>query len=184
MTFKNFTSTLRKEEIIKLFRLRAENLFENLKLCCSESLLLVLNHGFDGGLTSEQAKQLGAGFCGGMGEAGCTCGALSGAIMGIGLLAGPHAKGGLSKKELRQLARRMHDRFHEKFSSTCCRVLIQPFDQDKNGRSRFCGGLTGITAAIAAELLLEARPDLSQCVQADYLTKRESKLTGFFKKIV
>jgi hypothetical protein len=73
------------EDIIKLVHQRAENLYENHKLCCSESLLLVLNHGFNGGLSSEQAKQLGAGgFCGGMGEAGCTCGALSGAIMGLG----------------------------------------------------------------------------------------------------
>jgi hypothetical protein len=61
------------EDIIKLVHQRAENLYENHKLCCSESLLLVLNHGFNGGLSSEQAKQLGAGFCGGMGEAGCTC---------------------------------------------------------------------------------------------------------------
>src|SRR5210317_1202515 len=105
------------EDIIKLVHQRAENLYKNYKLCCSESLLLVLNHGFNGGLTSEQAKQLGAGFCGGMGEAGCTCGALSGAIMGLGLLVGPHAKNGLGKKKFRTLSKKMHDRFHEQFSS-------------------------------------------------------------------
>jgi hypothetical protein len=52
-------------------------------------LLLMLNNGFNGGLSSQQMKQLGAGFCGGMGEAGCACGALSGAIMGLGLLVAP-----------------------------------------------------------------------------------------------
>ena len=83
--------SLEHDEIVLLVKQRAENLFTNLRLCCSEALLLVLNHGFNGGLSSEQAKQLGAGFCGGMGEAGCTCGALSGAIMGLGLLVGPHA---------------------------------------------------------------------------------------------
>ena len=168
-------------EIIELAQQKAENLYENHKLCCSESLLLVLNHGFNGSLSSKQAKQLGAGFCGGMGEAGCTCGALSGAIMGLGLLVGPHAKGGMNKKRFRQLAKRMHDRFHERFSSTCCRVLIKDFDKDKKGRSRFCGNLTGTTAAFAAELLLEASPDLAQHVQADYLTSRDSKVSGFFK---
>ena len=75
-----------KTEIIELARQRAENLFTNHRFCCSEALLLVLNHGFNGGLSSEQAAQLGSGFCGGMGEAGCTCGALSGAVMGLGLL--------------------------------------------------------------------------------------------------
>src|SRR5210317_2306610 len=103
------------EDIIKLVHQRAENLYENYKLCCSKSLLLVRNHGFNGGLSSEQAKQLGAGFCGGMGEAGCTCGALSGAIMGLGLLVGPHTKSGPSKKIFRNLSKKMHDSFHEKF---------------------------------------------------------------------
>lgn len=170
-------------DIIVLFRQRAENLYENHRLCCSESLLLVLNHGFNGGLSSEQAAQLGSGFCGGMGEAGCTCGALSGAIMGLGLLAGPHAKGGMSKKSFRQLAKAMHNRFHERFSSTCCRVLIEPFEKDKKGRSKFCAHLTGITAAMTAELLLETRPGLAQNIQHDYLAIRDSKISGFFKKL-
>jgi C_GCAxxG_C_C family probable redox protein len=176
-------STLQTPEIIELVRRRAENLFENHKLCCSEALLLVLNHGFKGGLSSEQAKQLGAGFCGGMGEAGCTCGALSGAIMGLGLLLGPHAKNGMGKKNFRQLAKKLHDRFHERFLSTCCRVLIREFDRDRKRRSKFCANLTGATAAIAAELFLETRPDLAQRVQADYLAEKDSKITCFFKNL-
>jgi len=172
------------EDIIKLVHQRAENLYENHKLCCSESLLLVLNHGFNGGLSSEQAKQLGAGFCGGMGEAGCTCGALSGAIMGLGLLVGPHTKSGPSKKMFRNLSKKMHDRFHENFSSTCCRSLIEPYDKDKKGRSQFCSNLTATTAAMAAELLLEFKPELAKHAQKDYLSSKDSKIPGFFKKLV
>ena len=184
MTFKNSNTALQSHEIIELVRQRAENIFENLKLCCSESLLLVLNHGFNGGLTSEQAKQLGAGFCGGIGEAGCTCGALSGAIMGLGLLVGPHVTGGMNKKNFRQLAKTMHDRFHEHFSSTCCRVLIQPFDKDKKDRSKFCADLTGTTAAMVAELLLETKPEIAGRVQRSYLLRRDSKITGFLNKLI
>jgi C_GCAxxG_C_C family probable redox protein len=180
---KDSNRTLGNSEIVELVRQRAENLFEAHRLCCSESLLLVLNHGFNAGLTAEQAKQLGAGFCGGMGEAGCTCGALSGAIMALGLLLGPHAKNGMSKKDFRPLARKMHDRFHERFASTCCRVLIEPYNKDKKGRSKFCGSLTGTAAAIAAELLLETRPDLAGRLQADYLARKDSKISGFFKSL-
>ena len=173
------------EDIIKLVHQRAENLYENHKLCCSESLLLVLNHGFNGGLSSEQAKQLGAGgFCGGMGETGCTCGALSGTIMGLGLLVGPHTKSGPSKKMFRNLSKKMHDRFHEKFSSTCCRSLIEPYDKDKKGRSQFCSNLTATTAAMAAELLLEFKPELAKHAQKDYLSNKDSKISGFLKKLV
>ena len=183
----NSASTKRSSQhdaIIKLVRQRAENLYENHKLCCSESLLLVLNHGFNGGLSSEQAKQLGAGFCGGMGEVGCTCGALSGAIMGLGLIVGPHTRSGPGKKKFRNLSKKMHDRFHEKFSSTCCRTLIKPYDKDKKGRSCFCSNLTSATAALAAELLLEFDPELAKHAQKDYLASKDSKISRFFKKIV
>jgi C_GCAxxG_C_C family probable redox protein len=172
------------KDIINLVGQRARNLYENHKLCCSESLLLVLNHGFNGGLSSEQAKQLGAGFCGGMGEAGCTCGALSGAIMGLGLLVGPHAKNGPSKKKFRDLSKKTHYRFHGKFSSTCCRILIEPFDKNKNERSQFCSNLTSTTAALAAELLLEFDPELAKHARMDYLASKDSKISGFFKKLV
>jgi C_GCAxxG_C_C family probable redox protein len=177
------SSKLPPHEIVELVRLRAENLFENNRLCCSEALLLVLNQGFNGGLTSKQAMQLGSGFCGGMGEAGSTCGALSGAIMGIGLLAGPHAGDGLCKKTLRQLARAMHDRFQQEFSSTCCRVLIKPFARDRKSRSTFCSGLTSTTAAIAAELLLAAMPGLADHVGLQYLASRDSKISGLLKSL-
>ena len=130
----NTKKSSQHEDIIKLVSQRAENLYENHKLCCSESLLLVLNHGVNGGHSSEQAKQLGAGFCGCIEEAGFTCGALFGAIMRIGLLVRPHSRSVLSKKRFRGLSKKMHDRFHEKFSSTCCRLLIEPYDKDKKGR--------------------------------------------------
>ena len=184
MPFNNPTNAFQHNQIIELVRQRAENLYTNHKLCCSESLLLVLNHGFNGGLSSEQVKQLGAGFCGGIGEAGCLCGALSGATMGLGLLVGPHVSSGMNKKNFRKLAKRLHDRFHEQFSSTCCRTLIKPYDKDKKGRSCFCGSLTGTTAAITTELLLETKPGLAGCAQADYLATRDSKISGFFKNIV
>jgi C_GCAxxG_C_C family probable redox protein len=177
-------NTIRQHsEIIALARQRAENLFTNHRFCCSEALLLVINHGFDGGLSSEQAAQLGSGFCGGMGEAGCTCGALSGAVMGLGLLLGPHAKGGMNKNKFRQIAKAMHDRFQGEFSSTCCRILIEPFAKDKKGGSKFCTHLTGSAAALAVELLLDARPALIQRVQTDYLSQLDSKISGFFKNL-
>lgn len=61
-------------------------------------------------------------------------------------------------------------------------VLIKDFDRNSKDRNRFCIKLTGTTAAIASEPLLAARPDLEQRVEVDYLTKRESKVTAFFRK--
>ena len=182
MISSSSTHSRQPSNIIKLAGQRAENLYKNHKLCCSESLLLVLNHGFEGGLPAETIKQLGSGFCGGM-NAGCTCGALSGAIMGLGLLLGPHAKNGLSKKKFRALSKKMHDRFHDRFASTCCRVLIEPFDKNKKGRSLYCKGLTESTAEIAVSLLLEAVPGIIDKADIDFLSSRDSMIAGFMKKL-
>ena len=102
--------------------------------------------------------------------------------MRIGLLVRPHSRSVLSKKRFRGLSKKMHDRFHEKFSSTCCRVLIEPYDKDKKGRSQFCSNLTSVTASLAAELLLESNPELAKNARMDYLTSRDSKISDFFKK--
>jgi hypothetical protein len=104
--------------------------------------------------------------------------------MALGLLLGPHASNGMGRKHFRSVARKMHDRFQDRFSSTCCRVLIEPYDRDRKGRAKFCGSLTGTAAALAAELLLETRPDLVQRIQADYLASRDSKLSAFLKNLV
>ena len=76
------------EEIVQLAVVRAGNLYKTHKLCCSESIMVMMNRGFAAGLSDQAAKQLGAGFCHGMGGAGCSCGALSGAVAMLGLLLG------------------------------------------------------------------------------------------------
>jgi len=77
----------------------------------------------------------------------------------------------------------MHDRFHEHFSSTCCRVLIKPFDKDKKGRSQYCKGLTGTTAETAVTILLEAASRIIEQVDTKFLASRDSMLAGFMKKL-
>jgi len=170
-------------EIIRIVGDRAGNLFDAGGFCCSESLLLVLNQGFDGGLAPEAVVSMGAGFCEGMGGAGCTCGSLSGAVMGLGLLLGPHCEKGLRKKEFAQLVRQMHDRFREQFGATCCRVLSKKVRHDKKLRFENCKMLTMGAAEIAAEILLEARPEFADNADREFLSRRDSKIGGRLKKL-
>lgn len=162
---------LKEDEIISLARERAENLFSARGLCCSESVLYVLNDGFSGGLAPEMVIRLGAGLCHGMGG-GCSCGAMSGAQVGIGLLLGPRQQPGRDKKEFELICKEMHDRFKERFGATCCRVLLKK-GKEKKGAS--CRELTGGGAEIAAGLLLAKRPDLADRVNREFLERRESK---------
>jgi C_GCAxxG_C_C family probable redox protein len=171
------------ETLVALIRTKAKNLYEAHRYCCSESILQVINTGFNGGLTAEATLCLADGFCSGMGGAGCVCGALSSSIMALGLFLSPHRPDGLGKKEFQAVCRRMHDQFKDNFGSTCCRNLIKEYADSRRQRRHFCGDLTGATAGLAGRFLLEARPDLRVQADLDYLRKLDSKFMGLVKKL-
>lgn len=171
------------EEILELVRSRAENLYHSRGLCCSQAVLLAINGGFRGHLTEELAIRIGAGFCGGIGEAGCVCGGLAGAVMALGLFLSPGAPHGLREKKFRRLSKKLHDSFHEKAGSTCCRVLIENFQSDKSGQKKYCRGLTGYAAELAAGLLLKVRPELAGQADLEFMRQRDSLLVGLIKKM-
>jgi C_GCAxxG_C_C family probable redox protein len=166
------TSKKGNEELAILAGERAENIFTARGFCCSEAVLSVLNAAFSGGLEPALAVQLVSGFCHGQGGAGCVCGALSGAQVGLGLLLNPKQPGGMRKKEFEKISREMHNRFKERFGATCCRVLLKK-SKEKKGAS--CRELTGGGAELAAGLLLAARPELAGLADYGFLKTRESK---------
>lgn len=148
---------------------RAEYYFSSRRLSCSEASLLVINKALGGGLSDEQAVSLGSGFGGGIGDSGCVCGAISGAVMALGLFLGSGRKGAPSKKRLRKLVGEFHDRFRKASGSVCCRELIADFRKDRKGRSSFCRGLTGRCTADAVRVILQERPELVAMADAEFL---------------
>lgn len=93
---------------------------------------------------SDEALGMASGFGGGLGHAGCMCGALSGAVMVLGMLQG-REDNTQSREPIYASAREFHELFREKFGATCCRVLNQnPFDSKEHLRN--CIKITGNTA--------------------------------------
>ena len=171
-------------ELTDLAAVRAENFFSAHRLSCSEATLLVTNHGFGGGLSTEQALALGSGFGGGIGDSGSTCGALSGGVMALGLFLGPGCNGGLAKREYRKLVGSYYDRFREEFGSDCCRDLIADFRKNRKGRGSFCEGLTGRCTREAVRLILEWRLELAATADRDFLRGHDSGAVVTLKKIM
>jgi C_GCAxxG_C_C family probable redox protein len=172
------------EALAELAGARAGNLFSAHGLSCSEAVLVVLDRGFGGGLGVETALAMGSGFGGGLGGAGCVCGALSGAVAALGLFLGPGRWSDHDKKEFRKLVAGLHDRFHARSGSTCCRQLIADFRGKRTERKHFCGDLTGWAAREAALLILAARPELAGPADHSYLSGRDSRFSAMTERLL
>jgi C_GCAxxG_C_C family probable redox protein len=101
---------------------RAAVLFES-GLNCSQSMLVAFSEGsaFDPAL----AAKLAAGFGGGMGRMGGTCGAVTGAFLVLGLLRGAtSAEDKTGKENAYRLVRDFAARFQARNGSLTCRDLL------------------------------------------------------------
>jgi C_GCAxxG_C_C family probable redox protein len=172
------------EELVGIIRLRAQNLFETHQLFCSEAVLHVLNQGLGGGLPPDTAIRIASGFSDGIGGAGCTCGAFSGAIMALGLFLGRQGIDGRDSKKVQVRGKALHDRFRSRFGSTCCRVLTKKVRNDHKALYKACTHHTGEAAELAARIILEARPDLIRQADWDFLSIQDSSLKAGLNRLL
>jgi C_GCAxxG_C_C family probable redox protein len=161
-----------------LIRRRAENLFETQQLLCSEAVLYVINRGLKGGLPAEMAIRLASAFPEGVGGAGCICGAFSGAVMALGLFLGRQELNGRGARKVQARGRELYELFRSKFGTTCCRVLTKGVRDDPKALFKQCAGHTGEAAALAAQIILAARPEVLEDADWDFLASEDSKLAA------
>ena len=101
----------------------------------------------------EQALRMATGFGGGIGHAGCVCGALAGAVMVIGLVRG-RLETSENLEAVYELTNEFHRRFQAKFGATCCRVL-NPHEFGTKEHLLNCVTITGNTMELLTEFLQE-----------------------------
>jgi C_GCAxxG_C_C family probable redox protein len=99
---------------------RGRELFASDGYYCAESVLLAVAE--SQGIQSDVIPQIATGFCSGMARTCGMCGAVSGAIMGIGLLNGARLPGD-SREANYAAVQKLLAGFEEKFGSTNCLEL-------------------------------------------------------------
>lgn len=185
MISPDFTLKEHPETRFLVARLRdhAKNLYETHQLLCAEAVLVSLNQGLDGGLTEDQAVTMAAPFCVAMGDSGCLCGALSGAVLATGLFIGnnqPYAH----RKDMREIGLALHNKFRSANGATCCKVISKQLKHDKKAHFRQCANITAGAAEMAARLILEKRPDLVKTCGSRPYPRHHSKLSGLIAKLL
>lgn len=89
---------------------------------CSESIVKAGNECLGLGLQEEALRMVSV-FGGGVGGAGCICGALSGACMVLGVLAGRIDVQEKTKAAMNAPVKEFYTQWMERFHASCCRVL-------------------------------------------------------------
>jgi C_GCAxxG_C_C family probable redox protein len=88
---------------------------------CAESVLLAIAE--SQGIQSDLIPRIATGFCSGISRTGGMCGAVSGAIMGINLVAGRNSPAE-SIEVSYALTQKLISRFESQYGSVNCRQLI------------------------------------------------------------
>jgi C_GCAxxG_C_C family probable redox protein len=170
-------------ELEALIQGRVTNLFATRQLECAEAVLSVLNRGFGGELSDALAVRLASGFPEGMGRSGCLCGALSGAVMALGLFLGRNGPGFGRGRSAKMAAAALQKDFKSVYKSTCCRILTKDLDYGSRAHQRHCARISGEAARLAARILIDARPGLVTQVDWDYLGRLDSHTGAGLKNL-
>lgn len=136
---------------VDIARQKAEELYRTGQFLCSEAVFVVANE-FLGRPVPNEMVRLASGFPVGMGRAGCSCGALTGGVMALGLKYG-RSSAGAQEPGMFEVAQELHDRFRARRRVACCRILTRPFEMGSPDHIRQCTTITGEVAADVIELL-------------------------------
>lgn len=137
---------------------------------CSQAIVSTYGPGF--GLDRETALKASALFGGGIARSGETCGAVTGALMVIGLALGkPNAEDKEAVKQANRMANLFLERFRKRNFTVLCRELLgcevatpegMKFLKENNLREQLCSRFVKDSAEILEELLFSDACDESK----------------------
>lgn len=128
---------------------------------CSQAVFAAYGDNF--GLDRETALRLAAGFGGGMGRMAQTCGAVTGAVMLIGMKYGSvDARARQAKEKTYERVREFAGKFNDRHGSLVCRELLgcdmstpEGFQEAKERRlsATVCAGLVRDAAMLIEQMI-------------------------------
>jgi C_GCAxxG_C_C family probable redox protein len=152
---------MKSSSIIEV-RKNAEEFFAS-GLYCAESVVLAIAKAQ--GVESELLPKVATAFCSGMARSCSTCGALTGAIMGIGLALG-RSTPDESVEPSFTAAQKLITEFEKEFGDRNCYTLLGDCDLNTpEGQAMFeekkliehCLQITGKAAEMAARIIVESK---------------------------
>ena len=138
---------------LEIIRLTAEEYYRSGDFYCSEAIVKTIKDAF-GLPVSDDVIAMASGFPVGIGGAGCTCGAITGGIMSLGLVFGRTAPKDPKVDKAMKLSRELHDIFKKNHKSLCCRTLNKYMIMGSSGQMKQCIAFTGEMAQETARIII------------------------------
>lgn len=141
---------------VDLERIRkiAEDYYRNGDFYCSEAVVKTIIDEFQIDI-SEDVIKMASGFPVGMGGMGCTCGALTGGVMAIGLVYGRSQGKDPKVNKAMELSAKLYQIFCERHKVSCCKVLTRGMEKGSPEHMQQCIAFTGEMAYEAAKIIAE-----------------------------
>ena len=153
MTLPSYFSLPTEADALKV-REAAEELYRTCQFNCSEAVIKAVRDVFCPEIP-DFVIAMSSGFPVGMGGAGCTCGAVAGGQMALGLIFGREKSlQFVQSGHTMRLARELHDRFREMNQTLCCRLHTKNMQIGSPEHAAQCTRLTGDAAQIVAEIII------------------------------
>lgn len=149
---KNRKDLLKGEIDIKQIREDAENYYRKREYYCSEAVVKVIHENFENTYGSDIVK-LASGFPVGIGGAMCTCGAVNGGVIAIGMFFGRELGKDKQVNKTMELSRELYNEFTKKHKVACCKILTKGKKIGSSQHLSHCVEMTGELAEITARIL-------------------------------
>lgn len=120
-------------------------------LFCSEAVLRGFNEAYNLGLRPDQYK-IATAFGAGLGESGCACGAVTGCVMVLSLIAGRNHNYE-SERVSFTAVNELHDKFRQAHKVMCCRILTNNFTWNTAEHKLNCEDLVRHAAEITEDII-------------------------------
>ena len=145
---------MRFEVDLERIRKIAEDYYRNGDFYCSEAVVKTIIDEFQIDV-SEDVIKMASGFPVGMGGMGCTCGALTGGVMAIGLVYGRSQGKDPKVNKAMELSAKLYQIFCERHKVSCCKVLTRGMEKGSPEHMEQCIAFTGEMAYEAAKIIAE-----------------------------
>lgn len=138
---------------VKDIRATAEQYYRDGDFYCSEAIVRTIKDAFELPV-SDEVVAAASGFPVGMGGAGCTCGAITGGVIALGLVFGRTKAKDERVNHTMALSNELHEIFRSRHKSLCCRTLTKGMTLGSPEHMEQCIAFTGEVAEEVAKIIM------------------------------